>query len=157
MGTEVAAGVMVAGIAKGMIEGRAAKKVSRQEAAQLELKSKFSKIQVEQVKEKAKKDVFMRERQTRKVVGSQQAILGAAGVDLGEGTAFDIQEEAYQIGIEDAEAIQNNALLEIWGLETESLQLEQVAADTRRAGKRAQTAAIFGGVVSGASSYAQMT
>lgn len=55
---------------------------------------------------------------TKKLRGSQRAALAASGVDVGTGSAADIQAETEDIGELEAITIKNNAMREAFGFET---------------------------------------
>lgn len=54
--------------------------------------------------------------ETRRVIGSQRARLGAQGIEIDDGSALDIQVDAARIGELDARTIRANAAMEAWGI-----------------------------------------
>ena len=59
--------------------------------------------------------------------GSQRAQLGASGVDVNSGTAGQIQEDTARLSEYDARVIENNALRQAWGLESDAAMLDYQA------------------------------
>jgi hypothetical protein len=55
-----------------------------------------------------------------KVVGTQRAMIGASGVDVGSGTAANISQDTKAIADLDVATIRNNAAREAWGYKTQS-------------------------------------
>jgi len=60
------------------------------------------------------------ENETTGVVGRARASMAAQGVDLGSGSALDVQAQDAGIGAFDAQMIRNNAAREAWGITTEA-------------------------------------
>jgi hypothetical protein len=53
--------------------------------------------------------------QTRQKVGAQRASLAASGVDVGSGSAAQLQQDTELTGVQDEQTIRNNAIREAWG------------------------------------------
>lgn len=64
--------------------------------------------------------------------GSQRAQLGASGVDINSGTAGQIQEDTARLSEYDARVIENNALRQAWGLESDAQMLDYEAEVTKK-------------------------
>jgi hypothetical protein len=64
---------------------------------------------------------------TRRLIGSQRAAQAASGVDIGSGSAVDVQEDTRVQGERDALTIKNNAWREAFGIRSEA-----AAAGTRQ-------------------------
>jgi hypothetical protein len=81
---------------------------------------------------------------TRQQIGSTRAGLAAQGVDIGSGSAADVQASEAGLGELDALTIRNNAAREAYGFNVEAQQatregrLAQFAGDQAAAGYRAQ-------------------
>lgn len=71
------------------------------------------------------------------LIGSQRAGFAGQGVDVGVGSAVDVQADAAYLGELDALEIRNNAAREAWGYKVE-------AENYRRGGAQQQTASRFG-------------
>lgn len=84
---------------------------------------------------------------TKKLRGSQRAVLAASGVDVGTGSAADIQAETEDIGEFEAVTIKNNAMREAFGFKTKGAQEELKGELAFRAGtSRATETFLTGGV-----------
>lgn len=81
---------------------------------------------------------------TRQEIGSTRAALAGQGVDVGTGSAADVQASEAAIGEIDALTIKNNAALENWGYKVEALNASQqgrlaaFSGDQAAAGYRAE-------------------
>ena len=89
----------------------------------------------------------------RAMIGSQRTGIAAAGVDVGFGSAVDVQADAAFLGELDALTIRTNAAREAWGYKVEAEDLRRRADIARktgvfaeRAGRANQTAARIGAV-----------
>lgn len=69
--------------------------------------------------------------ETRQRVGSQRAAMAAQGIDLGTGSALDVQENEQYLSALDIATIKNNAAREAWGYKMQ-------AADSIRRGTLAK-------------------
>lgn len=70
----------------------------------------------------------------RVMVGSQRAGLAASGVDVGFGSALDVQADAAFLGELDALTIRTNAARESWGYNVQGEDLRKRAAILRKEG-----------------------
>jgi hypothetical protein len=57
---------------------------------------------------------------TRALIGQQRAAMAANGIDVGTGTALDLQADAANEGEFDAMTIRSNAMRQAWGLQTQA-------------------------------------
>lgn len=90
---------------------------------------------------------------TRSVIGSQRAGFAAQGVDVGTGSAADVQADAAFLGELDALTEQTNAAREAWGYKVQATDLRNRANVTRKTGvnqERAAGAAALGTAIGGA-------
>lgn len=90
--------------------------------------------------------------QVRGLIGSQRAGFSGQNVDVGGGSALDVQADAAFLGELDALTIRNNAAREAWGY-------RQQAENARLGGQQAQSASRWGAastIVGGAASLLQM-
>jgi len=70
----------------------------------------------------------------RGVIGTQRAGFAAGNIDVGFGSALDVQADAAFLGELDALTIRNNAAREAWGYKVEGENLRQQADVTREEG-----------------------
>lgn len=76
-------------------------------------------------------------KQVEQVVGSQRATMAANGIDVGFGTAVDLQADTAWQGELDALQIRTNAMREAWGYQVEATDMRTRAAITRQEGANA--------------------
>lgn len=74
---------------------------------------------------------------TRHEIGSTRAGLAASGVDIGSGSALDVQGSEAAIGELDALTIRNNAAREAWGYNVDAIKDRQAAKLAEMGGKNA--------------------
>lgn len=63
------------------------------------------------------------QKKARGVIGSQRTSLAAQGVDVGVGSAADVQRDTLKLSEIDAMTIKNNAWQEAWGFKMQALDL----------------------------------
>lgn len=78
---------------------------------------------------------------TRGIIGSQRASFAAQGVDVGTGSAADVQADAAFLGELDALTEQTNAAREAWGFKVQAQDLRNRANVTRKTGVNQERAA----------------
>jgi len=61
--------------------------------------------------------------QTQKVLGAQQAQMGASGLDVSSGTFQKLSTDTAKTGAIDSQTIQRNALMQAWGYDAENTAL----------------------------------
>jgi len=81
--------------------------------------------------------------QVRGLIGTQRAGFAGQGVDVGSGSAADVQADSAYLGELDAQTIRANAQREAWGYQVEAEDRRKAAAIARAGGKAAQTASRF--------------
>ena len=79
--------------------------------------------------------------QVRGLVGSQRAGVAAGNIDVGYGSAVDVQADAAYLGELDARAIRSNAAREAWGYQVQATDLRTRAKIARKTGYYAGQAA----------------
>jgi len=90
---------------------------------------------------------------TNQLLGEQIASMGAQGIDLGFGTAIDIQHDTIDVGALDIMTIRNNASKEAWGFLTESMNYNAQAKVSKiAANNKAVTSLVTAGLLA-AKSY----
>jgi hypothetical protein len=89
----------------------------------------------------------------RTSVGAQVAAFAGSNIDVGFGSAVDVQADAAYLGELDAQTIRNNAMREAWGYNVEAEDSRRRADITRRegvmlaeAGRQNQTNARIGAI-----------
>lgn len=74
----------------------------------------------------------------RDLIGSQRTGIAASGINVGYGSAVDVQADAAFLGELDALTIRNNAAREAWGYTVQATDLRKRAEITRKAGAYAE-------------------
>lgn len=92
------------------------------EEDQAERNAKLAESQAKEVEAAGEKKAGLHRRKVRQKIGSQRAALAAQGIDVGAGTALDIQADTAFFGELDAQQIRNNAYLQAFGLKEEGRQ-----------------------------------
>lgn len=76
----------------------------------------------------------------RGMIGTQRAGIAASNIDVGYGSAADVQADAAYLGELDALAIRTNAAREAWGFQVQGEDLRRHAQITRKEGVMAEAA-----------------
>lgn len=97
--------------------------------------ARMANLQAEDAINRGNKEANNVKRQTRVLIGSQRAAMAAQGIDLGVGSALDIQEETAALGAEDALTIKNNAWREAWGYKAQANDYSSKSQYTKLATK----------------------
>ncbi len=74
---------------------------------------------------------------TKQEIGATRASIAGQGVDVGSGSALDVQGSEAGLGEMDALTIRNNAAREAWGYNTQAAQDRQAALMSEFSGKQA--------------------
>lgn len=77
-------------------------------------------------------DEITRGQQTRQQIGSQRANAAASGVDVGSGSAADLQGQTAYLGALDQQTIKANAAREAWGYQVDATNNRTRATNARR-------------------------
>lgn len=92
---------------------------------------------------------------TQGLIGAQRAGFGASGVQLSDGSALQVQQDAAALGEVDALTLRNNAARESWGFAVDAFNYRQQAVMAKRGGANAAAAyrtQSYGTLLSGAAS-----
>lgn len=134
----VSAGVQAVGSVKA---GNAAKRAGekRQEAAESEAQladynAAVAALQATDATQRGAQDEQRFRSGIRQVVGSQRAGFAAGNIDVGYGSAVDVQADATFLGELDALTIRTNAAREAWGYSVQAEDYRKRAEITRKEG-----------------------
>jgi hypothetical protein len=129
-----ATGFLVASQIGGAIaQASAARAQGEFRRTQADINSRFAELQAEQAIKQGDKQAQEFDKRVRQTVGAQRAALAAQGIDIDDGIALEIQEEAAMQGAIDSQTIRNNAWRQAFGFEQQSVQHQiqgQVAEST---------------------------
>lgn len=158
MGAAAGVGQMALGgfqILAGQQQGASMRRQAEIDARQSEFNASLIDFQKRDIAKQRDEDIFLRERQVNQMLGSQKVSLAAQGIEVdGElGEAFAEQER--KIGLEDIQAIKNNAWRASMGLEIKKQDLLMEAKATRLRGESAANARELSGILQGAGNIVQ--
>lgn len=137
-----------AGSAYGQIKAGGAEKRAgeREEAAAqdqanlLDWNAKVSELQAQDAIARGAEEESRFRMSVRQMLGAQRAGIAAGGVDVGFGSALDVQEDTAYLGELDALTIRTNAAREAWGFKIEAEDQRRQAGIVRKAGRYAAMA-----------------
>lgn len=121
--------------------GAAAKDAGEAEAQRLEYNAGVTGLQAADAVTRGAEEEQRFRSTVRGLIGSQRAGFAGQGVDVGSGSAVDVQADAAYLGELDALTIRSNAQREAWGYRVQGEDLRMAAGVARRGGQAAQTAA----------------
>ena len=133
--------------------GAAAKDVGESQAQQQEFNAKVADLNAEDALQRGVDSEQRFRTSVRGLIGAQRAGFAGQGVEVGKGSAADVQADAAYLGELDARTLRHNSEREAWGFQVEATD-RRMAADVARRGGQAQATAgniaAFGTVVGGA-------
>jgi hypothetical protein len=142
--------------------GNAAKKAANEAGALEDYNAQVAEGQAQDATLRGELDAQRQQQATRGVIGSQRAGFAGAGVDVGVGSAVDVQADAAFLGELDVQTIRENARREALGFRQEKERATRRGRYARASGQAAQTASRFeaagsvlGGAAQGTSLLAQ--
>jgi hypothetical protein len=112
-------------------------------------------LQAQEIEERGQKESNLHRRKVRGMVGSQRAALAAQGIDVGSGTALDVQGETAYLGEMDAQQIKENAMLEAYGLRSKARNLMSQSRYDYKAAKFGSRATLLAGGMKAATQAAE--
>lgn len=131
------------------------KKQAEFDAMQMRFNAGLIKYQQEDLQDQKTRDIVAREQQVKAMLGSQKANLAAQGIDVEGEIGEDIAYETREIGMDDVQAIKNNAWRESMGLEIKRVDMLNGARSTILEGRSRANATQASGMISGIGSIAQ--
>lgn len=142
-----------AAVDAGLAEQRAheaAALVSEDRAAQFDYNAAIAELQAKDVIERGREDESRFRVGVRGLIGSQRAGFAGQGVDVGFGSAVDVQSDARSLGQADIQTMRKNAEREAWGFKVQAEDLARgggIARKEAEAAREAGRAAAQGGRV----------
>lgn len=148
MAASAAMAVMAASqFAGASAEARALEAQGDFQKAQSEQNARLAEAQAAEIEAQGKKEAGLFRRKVRGKIGAQRAALAAQGIDVGVGTAQDLQIETANFGEDDAATIRRNAIRQAYGYRVEGIQgRTQGAMDSIAAQSRASATLATGGL-----------
>lgn len=136
-----------AGLSSSVIQAEAQRAQTRSSILSLQEQQRFAEGQAADTIRRGQAAESQELQKTRKLVGSQKAALAAQGIDIGAGSAFEIQTEADALGRLDASTIRNNAARGALGLSFQASALQTQQDITRITGRaRRRSTLLTGGL-----------
>lgn len=146
--------------------GEAQKQAADSEAGLSDYNAAVADLQAQDAIERGREEEGIFRAQVRGTIGSLRAGFAAGNVDVGFGSAVDVQADAAYLGELDSLTIRTNAAREAWGYNVQSEDLRKRAEITRKegvnlaeAGRVQQTASRYaaaGSIISGTNSLLQL-
>ena len=117
-----AGGVAMAGLAlyQGWTQAEGAKAMGQYQNEMAKINSANAEMQADGAIKRGKEAAENYKKKVNSLVGTQKVGYAAGGVDVGYGSAQEIQDETREIGARDIATIKNNAFLEAMGYKAES-------------------------------------
>lgn len=134
----------------GQSEASAIRSQAAFQRQQLEFNKKLANISAEDAIDRGEEAVVDYKKQAEKVKGAQTAALAAQGIDIGAGTAAQIEYTTEKQVQTDVSRIRNNAWREAWGYKVEASNLEMQSMMVGLESKARARSARFAGAVGGA-------
>lgn len=141
---------MAFGAASGVMSGNAAMDQANSAAKNMRENAYFAGQAAVDALDRGAKDADKQRVRTGLAVGTQRTAQAANGGVVDVGSNADLVADTEMIGELDALTISNNAAREAYGYQVQEEQGYKNAKQTIKAGKKARTASILGGVLGGA-------
>lgn len=100
--------------------GEAQKKAARQQRVLAQKNAEMLDAAATDATDRGNEEAMLINRRARNLRGEQRAAFASQGVDVGSGTALDLQNETSLLGTIDAEQTRKNAFREAWGIRTQA-------------------------------------
>lgn len=126
-------------------EGQAALESSESQATLADYNAQVASLQAQDAIIRGTQEENRFRTGVRALIGSQRADFAASGVDVGFGSAVDVQADAAFLGEMDALQIRTNAAREAWGFKVQAEDSRARAGIARKEGKNALEVARLGG------------
>jgi hypothetical protein len=117
--------------------GLAGQRVSESQAQLAEYNAAVAEVQARDAIVRGEEEANLFRSRTRLLIGEQVAGYAAGNIDVGYGSAIDVQADAAFLGELDALTARTNASREAWGFRVEATDLRQRAAIAREEGRYA--------------------
>jgi len=137
--------------------GTLQREVSESEAGLTDYNAAVAELQAKDAVERGAEEESRFRTTVRGMVGTQRVGFAAGNIDVGYGSAVDVQADAAYLGELDALTIRTNAAREAWGYNVQGGDLRQRALIMRQEGKNLEEMARLGAMGTRAASGAQAT
>lgn len=96
-------------------------------ASSLRQNAQLARLQAEDAMSRGQSGSIQIASRAKSMIGSQRAALAAQGIDIGSGSALDIQANTAQLAEMDAMTVRVNAAREAWGFDVQAVNYENQA------------------------------
>jgi hypothetical protein len=114
--------------------GKAEKAASESQAELADFNASVAALQSTDAVERGEEQANRLRSQVRGAIGAQRAGIAAGNIDVGFGSAVDVQADAAYLGELDALTIRTNAAREAWGYQVQATDLRRRAEIARKTG-----------------------
>lgn len=110
--------------------------------------ARVAEMQAQDALQRGKEDEATYRLGVKALIGSQRADFAGGNIDVGSGTALDVQADAAYLGELDAQTIRRNAQREAWGFRVKAEQSRMEGKNARKAGYFDAASSVLGGSAS---------
>lgn len=143
-------GQAAAGVANGVTQASAIRAQSSWDRAAADENARILDRQAADAEARGGQDASLIERRTRQLVGTQRARLAGQGVDVGTGSALDVQVDTQTMSEMDKLTARNNAAREAYGYRSQAQSVRTGASLQARAARGAARSTLLQSYTSGA-------
>lgn len=134
-------------------DAKAIKAQGAYESQQLEFNSRIAELQAKKTEADGKEQSTQYKTKIKQLIGKQRASMAAQGIEVGSGSALEVQLETKELGALDALTIRNNAFREAMGYRIQSIDYTKQAAITRASSQGKARNTYLSGGLSAAGSF----
>lgn len=128
------AGIAVLQLGQAYGQAQSMEAMGKYQKAMSEINARNAEIQAQDAIKRGDEAASEYSKKVNQTVGAQRTAYASQGVDIGYGSAKEIQQETYEIGARDAQTIRNNAFLEAMGYRAQAQEIS-------RSGRMAESSA----------------
>lgn len=114
--------------------GEAQRRAAEKQADIMDFNAQVADVQARDAIERGAQDESRFRQGVRLMIGEQRANIAAGNIDVGYGSAVDVQADAAYLGELDAHTIRQNAQREAWGFRVQATDLRKRARVARQEG-----------------------
>lgn len=134
-----------------ILVGGSQRQLGQLQSTALNQNARFSELNAADALKRGEREARLVKRQANQIAGTQRASYAAQGVDVGSGTALDVQNQTDELGNIDAETVRTNAWREAWGYRVQAADQRSQANVARITGESQAGATLLTGGIRSAS------
>lgn len=135
----------ILGLSNAFSQSRSQSSQAEYEKQAFETNVKLSEIQADDAIRKGDREASQYKKKVKGTIGAQRAAYAAQGIDVGTGSASEIQEDTAAVGAENELMIKNNAWREAFGYRVQANEYATKAKFTKLAGDAASRSTLVTG------------